>query len=167
MFVSFGSCSRSRPCSGLWWIGVIERSPIVECPVLLDHLDFNKAHFGPSVGKCIADFQGRVIGNRPETSYQSHRLMLVPFAPGRFFQAEAILQDKHQELGPQGEWVEERTACCSILVVILWCSPRAMLRCEGLARKLAVTEAVSRDAKRRLEDLPASQSMILSVMYSW
>ena len=41
-----------------------------------------------------------------------------------------------------------------------------MLRCEGLARKLAVTEAVSRDAKRRLEDLPASQSMILSVMYS-
>ena len=60
----------------------------------------------------------------------------------------------------------QHSRCDSVMLTMLRCSPRAMLRCEGLARKLAVTEAVSRDAKRRLEDLPASQSMILSVMYS-
>ena len=36
------------------------------------------------------------------------------------FPRPSDLQDT--ELGPQGEWVEERTACCSILLVILWCS---------------------------------------------
>ena len=60
-----------------------------------------------SFGKCIAEFQGRVLGNRPESYQLSHRLML-PFGKGRRFQAEAILQDKQQELGPQG------TAACRV-----------------------------------------------------
>ena len=36
-------------------------------------------------------------------------------------------------------------------------------RCEGLAQKLAVTEAVARDAKRRLEESgPSSPALLVS-----
>ena len=93
---------------------------LIEAHTSLEALEQEKASLHSELNELKAS-HARACG-------ELESLREVP-SPSDRKQAEAILQDKHQE-------------------------------CEGLARKLAVTEAVSRDAKRRLEDLEAYVSQL-------